>query len=119
MDSTLFLVRAFLFLTHCNIYISSARASEVTNEAHVSWWPQESIFQTSGLWIGYWTAQCETWYQKRLAKLKMNPNKELKTTTEWKDTIKFKRNPVRDLKDAHEHQCEKFISECERTFGQE
>lgn len=30
-----------------------------------SWWPRPAVFENSGLWSGYWTPACETWYCNR------------------------------------------------------
>ena len=34
--------------------------------ACLSWWPHQSIFLHSGMWIGYWTPFCEVWFQCHL-----------------------------------------------------
>ena len=38
----------------------------------LSWWPKASVFMTSGLYPGYWTPSCETWYQARVEAISKN-----------------------------------------------
>nr|VWO99258.1 N/A [Ganoderma boninense] len=36
----------------------------------LSWWPRPNVFNTSGLAFGYWTPWCESWFQRRIARIK-------------------------------------------------
>src|SRR5262245_60865084 len=51
--------------------------------SHKSWWPLQSTFLKSTLWIGYSTPQCEAWYQKRLAKIVVDEAQPL-SIADWK-----------------------------------
>ncbi|KIJ39403.1 hypothetical protein M422DRAFT_148352, partial [Sphaerobolus stellatus SS14] len=48
-----------------------------------SWWPKQNIWEGGGLNIGYWSNDCEVWYQNRLADIKAGKAK-LKTAAEWR-----------------------------------
>ncbi|KAJ7029515.1 hypothetical protein C8F04DRAFT_962835 [Mycena alexandri] len=54
----------------------------------ISWWPKPAAFFHSGLNIGWWSPDCELWFQKRLREIKQN-RAELWTQVEWKNKIQF------------------------------
>src|ERR1700733_1551696 len=58
-------------------------------EKHVSWWPKQVIWQKSGLNFGYWTTDCEAWYQRRLQDIK-NGSAKLYGSREWRDKMQTK-----------------------------
>ncbi|GJJ15406.1 hypothetical protein Clacol_009682 [Clathrus columnatus] len=45
----------------CGVYYIYTGKGEQT--AQVSWWPKQNVWARKGLSTGYWTAQCEEWYQ--------------------------------------------------------
>ena len=38
-----------------------------TQCADCSWWPKQSVWELSGLNVGYWSPDCEIWFQAHLA----------------------------------------------------
>ncbi|KAJ7153188.1 hypothetical protein C8R43DRAFT_846897, partial [Mycena crocata] len=52
-----------------------------------SWWPKPYAFNTSGLNTGWWSPDCEHWFQQRLAKIQSG-TAELHTQTEWKRVLR-------------------------------
>ncbi|TFK62070.1 hypothetical protein BDN72DRAFT_748162, partial [Pluteus cervinus] len=48
----------------------------------MSWWPNQSAWDSSGLNAGYWTPDCEDWYQHRLTKIRANEG-DLRSATHW------------------------------------
>lgn len=36
----------------------------------LSWWPKQYTFMNSGAWLGYWSQDCEDWYQCRCAAIR-------------------------------------------------
>ena len=61
--------------------------------AECSWWPKMTAWEGNGLDFGYWNLTCETWFQKRLEKIKENPD-ALRTAKQWKNALMFqKRTP--------------------------
>ncbi|KAJ7133599.1 hypothetical protein C8R44DRAFT_772716 [Mycena epipterygia] len=54
------------------------------------WWPKPRAFHHSGLNVGWWTPDCERWFEKRLAQIDQNINEaQLWTEMEWKSKIRF------------------------------
>src|SRR5215471_869346 len=47
------------------------------------WWPPHSTWIKGSLHVGYWTQQCERWYQDRLVAIKSREAQPL-TRNEWK-----------------------------------
>ncbi|KAJ7615013.1 hypothetical protein FB45DRAFT_758155 [Roridomyces roridus] len=55
---------------------------------YISWWPTPMAFESSGLSTGWWNANCERWFVKRLKEMAQGTAK-LWTFSEWKRKIKF------------------------------
>ena len=53
-----------------------------------SWWPTPELWDGSGLNFGRWTPWCESWFQKRLDKLRCGEG-VLNNSREWKATIRM------------------------------
>ncbi|KAF8869439.1 hypothetical protein BD779DRAFT_1383671, partial [Infundibulicybe gibba] len=51
---------------------------------HASWWPGPSMWEKSGLNVGYWSPDCEAWYAKRLQAIREKKG-GLKTPPQWKN----------------------------------
>lgn len=66
---------------------------EQTSDA--SWWPKPAIFGGSGVSVGYWSEDCERWFQMRLEKCKSG-KAELMNPKTWRHHIKFSK-PVNDM----------------------
>jgi hypothetical protein len=47
-----------------------------------SWWPKQSTWIKSGFYVGYWTAQCEEWFQRRLNRILEGLEKPI-PATKW------------------------------------
>ncbi|KAG2141207.1 uncharacterized protein EDB93DRAFT_1089504 [Suillus bovinus] len=69
------------------------------NVAKISWWPRPQAWATSGLNVGFWSTQCEQWFQKHLDNIRdgvsqnrhmsTNDINSLMTSSQWKTSIKF------------------------------
>ncbi|KAJ7100588.1 hypothetical protein B0H15DRAFT_770393 [Mycena belliarum] len=55
---------------------------------YISWWPKPTAFALSGLNTGWWNANCERWFIKRLKEMETMRVK-LHTYTEWKQKLRF------------------------------
>jgi hypothetical protein len=55
--------------------------------SQVLWWPKHSTWMQSGMNVGYWTPDCEGWYQARLGDIRDGTAK-LHTATKWKGKLK-------------------------------
>jgi hypothetical protein len=60
----------------------------------MSWWPLQSTFLKSTLWIGYWTQQCEDWYQMHKQQLADGTAQPL-NITDWKGRLRLSHDPPR------------------------
>ncbi|CAK5284660.1 unnamed protein product [Mycena citricolor] len=56
-------------------------------EKRVSWWPQPGTFFTSGLNVGWWTPDCEQWFQSVLKQMRENKAVVL-NNGDWKARIR-------------------------------
>ena len=54
----------------------------------MSWWPKQSIFLKSGLWHGYWSPQCEEWFQGCLCQI-WEHTAQLMKSTKWPSALKY------------------------------
>ena len=61
-----------------------------------SWWPPQHTWDQCGYNVGYWTPQCEAWYQKRVRALHGGTAKLL-SPAEWKSVLKFESNVVKQI----------------------
>jgi hypothetical protein len=50
------------------------------------WWPPHSTWITGSYYVGYWTEQCERWYQDRLEAIKTGKARPL-TRKEWRAVL--------------------------------
>lgn len=55
----------------------------------LSWWPKANVWKQCGLNVGYWSVDCEVWYQERLREIRLG-TAELRTSVSWRDSLKFK-----------------------------
>ncbi|KAF8583274.1 hypothetical protein K439DRAFT_1299009, partial [Ramaria rubella] len=53
-----------------------------------SWWPKQSMWNSGFLNVGYWSPDCETWFQSRLVLIHSN-SAPLRTAMQWKNALKF------------------------------
>ncbi|KIJ34741.1 hypothetical protein M422DRAFT_134740, partial [Sphaerobolus stellatus SS14] len=51
-----------------------------------SWWPKPTAWGGSGLDVGYWSSECESWYQARI-KLISEGTAPLRTVEQWKKSL--------------------------------
>ena len=64
--------------------------------ADVSWWPKQSTFMTSGLNVGYWSPDCEAWFQSR-ARTISDGTATVKNARVWSQAMKFEKPRVLKL----------------------
>jgi hypothetical protein len=55
-------------------------------DSHLSWWPKHSAWIKSGLDVGYWSGNCERWFQIRLENIRLGDTK-LRSGQEWTQVI--------------------------------
>jgi hypothetical protein len=54
--------------------------------ADCSWWPKQRIWELCGLDVGYWSSDCETWFQSHLASIRQ-VGAQLKSSREWRKCL--------------------------------
>jgi hypothetical protein len=75
-------------VNNCTDDITGQSHGTYRQTADISWWPKPSAWAGSGLNVGYWSRDCEGWFQKRLALLREGKG-DLKNPSVWKHSIKF------------------------------
>ncbi|KAK0183654.1 hypothetical protein F5146DRAFT_941907 [Armillaria mellea] len=55
---------------------------------HVSWFPKDASWRGSGLDVGFWSADAESWYQRRVAKY-LDGDFKCANQTDWKKSLKL------------------------------
>jgi len=81
----------------CGVY--KVRTQSTGNQfSHLSWWPRQSPWLKSGLNWGFWTANDETWFQKRLQDIRAGKASAL-SSTEWNSgTIKMSKETAKAVR---------------------
>ena len=83
---------------HIRTVIFSSLSSTGTNlfmkrtagqDTEISWWPKMSIWRNSGYNVGYWSADCEKWYQDRLTQIR-NGKAMLYMALKWRADLRLK-----------------------------
>ncbi|KAJ7778000.1 hypothetical protein DFH07DRAFT_689013, partial [Mycena maculata] len=68
----------------CGVYdVGTGATNDDPQTSRISWWPLPHAFRSSGLNTGWWSPDCEVWFQQRQAAIKRGTAKLL-TQTEWK-----------------------------------
>ncbi|KAJ7666076.1 hypothetical protein DFH06DRAFT_984622 [Mycena polygramma] len=68
----------------CGVYVVAIGQQKKA----VSWWPKPSAFSSSGLNIGWWSPDCERWFQNRSKEI-IHQQAEAYRHIEWKHKIRF------------------------------
>ncbi len=95
----------------------SDRRGQLTE--HVSWFPKPAAWKGSGLDVGFWSADDESWYLHRVAKY-LDGDFKCENQTEWRKSLKLCRDAPKvseALETASRIFLEKHIlSHCEFVF---
>ncbi|KAK7017760.1 hypothetical protein R3P38DRAFT_2539783 [Favolaschia claudopus] len=101
----------------CGVYyVATGKKLEAGAEQTMllSWWPKPNAWQKGNLDPGWWSPDCESWFQKRRLRLgdvqRYGDKGMLARPTEWKHNLRF----VKILKDcvqAHEHISSAILNE--------
>ncbi|KAJ7668605.1 hypothetical protein DFH06DRAFT_982938 [Mycena polygramma] len=71
----------------CGVYVVATDKDGLQKKT-ISWWPKPDIFSSSGLNVGWWSPDCERWFQKRSREIQ-SQHAELFTHNEWKHKLRF------------------------------
>ena len=80
-----------------NLNLTGRMSGDTEQLSNPSWWPRPGAWESSGLWQGCWTADCEKWYQKRLEKHAAG-QLEVWTAKYWRRHLKYDPEPNRIAK---------------------
>ncbi|KAK0230328.1 hypothetical protein IW262DRAFT_1453227 [Armillaria fumosa] len=74
----------------CGIYKveTGHRNGSEPQHSFVLWFPKPAAWETSGLNIGFWSSDCELWYQGHLNEIN-SPDPVLWTTNQWRHSLWF------------------------------
>lgn len=75
--------------------------------AEMSWWPKPNAWEKSGLNVGYWSADCESWYQRRLETIRASQI-QLRSGAEWKQALRLQKK-ARELVYSYEQAASMFL----------
>jgi hypothetical protein len=54
----------------------------------ISWWPKPAAWEISGLNVGFWSKDCEAWYQKHLDDIRAG-TAELRSPSKWRHSLRL------------------------------
>ena len=83
----------------------------------VSWWPKQSMWEGSGLDVGYWLSDDEAWYQKRLELIRncgTDGRRLCMNATQWQNTLKYYKETARTVA-ANRQSAEVWLDNALRT----
>ncbi|KAG6819855.1 hypothetical protein H0H93_007999 [Arthromyces matolae] len=88
-----------------------AQPMKATQTADLSWWPKPSAWDSAGINLGFWSEDCERWFQGHLKKLK-DGKFLLRSTTSWKSALRFNKDtPKVTLK--NEQRAAEYLAKCD------
>jgi hypothetical protein len=75
-------------------YVETATNPQI--HQHLSWWPKEGVWNSSGYFSEQWSADAESWYQARLKTIE-NGSGKLYNSTKWKSELRRYKTTTRAL----------------------
>ncbi|TFK73105.1 hypothetical protein BDN72DRAFT_762135 [Pluteus cervinus] len=90
----------------CGVYDVYVQTNDDTT-AEKSWWPKQSAWDSSGLNLGYWTPDCEDWYQHRLSQIRAD-KAELRSATQWQKSMNQQKKS-RQVRQSNRECASKFL----------
>lgn len=75
-------------------YVETAADAKI--HQHLSWWPKDGVWYSSGYFTEQWSADAETWYQERLRSLESG-SARLYNSTDWKSNLRRYKTPTRNF----------------------
>lgn len=76
---------------------------------HLSWWPKDGVWYSSGFFTEQWSADAETWYQSRLKSIE-DGTARLYNSTEWKSNLRRYKSSTRTLLTENHRLSESVIA---------
>ncbi|KAG5653251.1 hypothetical protein H0H81_001508 [Sphagnurus paluster] len=86
------------------------RASTSAQTTDVSWWPKPPAWAAAGLNVGYWSEDCERWFQTHLAKIREGQF-QLRSPSAWKNGLRFNHSTAR-VTAKNEERAAEYLVRC-------
>jgi hypothetical protein len=78
--------------------------------AKQSWWPPHHIWHKCGRDMGHWTQAAEDWFCRRLATIREDPTKVLKTPKVWTNHLKYEAKALWQFVDGSGQAAAEFLT---------
>ncbi|KAL0573985.1 hypothetical protein V5O48_007977 [Marasmius crinis-equi] len=71
----------------CGLYVveTAGTSGSLSEASHMSWWPRPGQFQLGGMYLGFWSRDCEKWFQNRIRECRSKP--KLMSATKWRTAM--------------------------------
>ncbi|KAJ7049877.1 hypothetical protein C8F01DRAFT_1001502 [Mycena amicta] len=101
----------------CGVY--RVQAAQADQMSHLSWWPRPNLFFGGGLYPGWWSPRCETWYRGiqsvALGEVDGRPP-QLVPVQAWKGKFHFDKK-LRPFLQQHEEFMDHFLMTCTQCLN--
>jgi hypothetical protein len=74
----------------------------------LSWWPKASTWRNCGLNVGYWSEDCEAFYQRRLEEIR-NGTAQLLTASQWRDRLRYKASHTAEFRNMMDNMSDMLL----------
>ncbi|KAG6849548.1 hypothetical protein H0H93_007563 [Arthromyces matolae] len=92
----------------CGVYKVDTDSTMNPQTSDLSWWPKPSAWDHAGINLGFWSEDCERWFQNQLTKFR-NGDFILKSSSTWRNGVKFNRNTLKITSKNEKLAAEKHI----------
>ena len=89
-------------------YVETAMDAQI--HQHLSWWPKDGVWFSSGFYTEQWSADAERWYKSRLKEIE-GGSARLYNSTEWKSKLRRFRTKTRTLLSVHHRLSESVVDQ--------
>ena len=89
----------------CSLLIPVAA---IFNIAQVSLWPTHNVFVNSGLWPGYWSSDCEKWFQGRHQEI-ISGKAEMYSAATWRQKLRYNKAKTDEIVKRYGEVADKYI----------
>ncbi|KAG5649554.1 hypothetical protein H0H81_003107, partial [Sphagnurus paluster] len=90
----------------CGVYkVDTDQRASSTQTTDVSWWPKPSAWAAAGFNVGYWSEDCEHWFQTHLNKIREDQF-QLRSPSAWKNGLRFNQSTAKVVAKNNERAAE-------------
>jgi len=102
-----------LLVQYVNRLVGQRHRQNREQTADVSWWPKQSIWEASGLNVGYWSTDDEVWYQKHLQKICEYDGTgppPYRTSSDWRKALKYCKDTTNRVRNSCTWAAENWLT---------